>query len=77
MFAGVTYSYFVVNLVVSTEIFLISRSFAALLAPLLIHAAGYLASLREPRIFDLWILRVSRCPRVANFGFWRCNSYAP
>jgi type IV secretion system protein VirB3 len=77
MFAGVTYSYFVVNLVVSTEVFLVTRSFWALLAPLAVHAVGYLASLREPRIFDLWIIRVSRCPRIPNFGFWRCNSYAP
>jgi type IV secretion system protein VirB3 len=77
MFAGVTYSYFVINLVVTTELFLITRSFWTLLAPLIIHSVGYVASLREPRIFDLWITRMSRCPRVPNFGFWRCNSYLP
>lgn len=77
MFAGVTYSYFVINLVVTTELFLITRSFWALLAPAAIHAVGYVASMREPRIFDLWITRMSRCPRAPNFGFWRCNSYMP
>lgn len=77
MFAGVTYSYFVVNLVATTELFLVSRSFWSLLAPVAIHLVGYVASLREPRIFDLWITRMSRCPRVGNFGLWRCNSYAP
>ncbi len=76
-FAGVSYSYFVINLVVSTEIFLVTRSFLSLLAPVALHAAGYLASLREPRIFDLWLKRVSKCPRAANYAFWRCNSYAP
>jgi type IV secretion system protein VirB3 len=76
-FAGVSYSYFVINLVVSTEVFLVTRSFASLLAPVTLHVVGYLASLREPRIFDLWIRRVSKCPRVPNYGFWRCNSYAP
>ncbi len=76
-FAGVSYSYFVINLVVSTEVFLVTRSFLSLLAPALLHAIGYLASLREPRIFDLWLKRVSKCPRAANYDFWRCNSYAP
>lgn len=77
MFAGVTYSYFVINLVVTTELFLVTRSFWALLAPVIIHAVGYVASLREPRIFDLWITRMSRCARIPNYGFWRCNSYMP
>jgi len=76
-FAGVSYSYFVINLVVSTEIFLVTRSFLSLLAPVALHVIGYLASLREPRIFDLWLKRVSKTPRAANFELWRCNSYAP
>ncbi len=28
------------------------------------HGIGYFACLREPRIFDLWITKVSKCPRV-------------
>ncbi len=76
-FAGVSYSFFVINLVVSTELFLVTRSFTALLAPVALHAIGYLASLREPRIFDLWLKRVSKCPRAPNYALWRCNSYAP
>ena len=52
---------------------------AALVPPvaLLVHAVGYLACLREPRVFDLWITKVSRCPRVGNWQRWGCNSYAP
>jgi type IV secretory pathway VirB3-like protein len=48
MFAGVTYSFFVINLVVTTEIFLITRSGWSLLAALVIHAGGYLACLYDP-----------------------------
>jgi len=77
MFAGVTYSFFVINGVVTTEAFLVTRSFWALAVALLLHVVGYIACLREPRIFDLWITRVSRCPRVRNWRLWRCNSYAP
>ncbi len=77
MFAGVTYSYFVINAVVAAELFLIFRSAWVLLAAVVIHGAGVLLCLREPRIIDLWITRVSRCPRVKNHRFWRCNSYRP
>lgn len=77
MFAGVTYSFFVIDAAVTTEAFLITKSFLALPIALLIHAIGYLACLREPRVFDLWITKVSRCPRVRNFQRWGCNSYAP
>lgn len=77
MFAGVTYSFFVINAAVTTEAFLISKSFLALPVALIIHGIGYLACLREPRVFDLWITKVSRCPRVRNFQRWGCNSYAP
>lgn len=77
MFAGVTYSFFIINGVVTTEAFLITRSFWALVVAAAVHAIGYLACLREPRIFDLWLVRVSRCPRVRNWRHWRCNSYSP
>ena len=77
MFAGVTYSYFIINLVVTTEVFLISRSFWAIPAAAIIHGIGYMASLREPRIFDLWIIKVSRCRRTRTHSLWHCNSYRP
>lgn len=77
MFAGVTFSFFVINLAVTTEAFLVTRSFLALPLAALVHAAGYLACLREPRVFDLWITKVSRCPRVRNWRRWGCNSYTP
>ncbi len=77
MFAGVTYSYFVLNAVVTLELFLLTKSFWVLLVALVLHLAGYLGCLKEPRFFDLWITRVSRCPWVRNRAFWRCNSYSP
>jgi len=77
MFAGVTYSFFIINAAVTTEAFLITKSFLALPLALLIHATGYLACLREPRVFDLWLTKVSRCPRVRNWQLWGCNSYSP
>ncbi len=75
MFAGVTYTVFVVNGIVSTEFFLIFKSAWVLLFAVLVHIAGVVASVREPRVFDLWLLRLTRVPRVRNFRFWQCNSY--
>jgi type IV secretion system protein VirB3 len=75
MFAGVTYSYCVINGVVSTEFFLITKSAWVILFAAIVHAIGWLACLREPRFFDLWLTRISRCPRIPNYRFWRCNSY--
>lgn len=77
MFAGVTYSFFVANSIIATELFLIFKSFWVLAVALVIHLTGVVLSLWEPRIFDLWIARVSKCPRVKNYQFWGCNSYRP
>ena len=77
MFAGVTYSFFILNAIIAAELFLIFRSFWAIVAAVIIHVAGMLLCLREPRFFDLWLTRASRTPRVRNNSIWRCNSYRP
>jgi type IV secretion system protein VirB3 len=77
MFAGVTYSFFVINGVIATELFLIFHSIWVLLVAVLIHLVGVVLCVREPRIFDLWLTKASRCPRVRNYSIWRCNSYRP
>jgi type IV secretion system protein VirB3 len=77
MFAGVTYSFFIVNAVLATELFLVFRSVWVLLVALIVHAVGAILCVREPRFFDLWLTRARRCPRVRNHKIWRCNSYRP
>lgn len=77
MFAGVTYTLFVANVVVATELFLIFKSLWVIAAALIMHGTGVLLCLREPRIFDLWLARVSKCPRIKNYRVWGCNSYRP
>lgn len=77
MFGGVTYSFFVINAVIAAELFLVFRSVWVLPFALIVHGIGVLLCLREPRFIDLWLLRMSRCPRVRNYRLWRCNSYRP
>jgi type IV secretion system protein VirB3 len=77
MFAGVTYSYFIANMIIATELFLVFRSIWALIVALIFHIIGLVFCLREPRFFDLWLIKVSGCPRIKNYTVWRCNSYRP
>jgi len=77
MFAGVTYSYFILNMIVAAEIFLIFQTFWALAIAAALHLVGVILCLREPRFFDLWLVKMSRCPRVRNYRLWQCNSYRP
>jgi type IV secretion system protein VirB3 len=77
MFAGVTYTFFIINTLIAVELFLIFRAWWVLLIALVIHGLGMLACLHEPRVFDLWLTRVRYCPRVKNYTVWKCNSYRP
>lgn len=75
MLFGVTYSFAIANGIICTELFLIFKSIWVVPMGLLIHAAGWLACLRDPHIFELWLVKVQRCPRVRNYRLWHCNSY--
>lgn len=77
MFGGVTYGFFIVNAVVTMELFLISRSFWVAGVALMLHLFATIACRREPRIFELWLLRARQAPRLRNYAYWRCNSYSP
>ena len=77
MLLGVTYGFAIGNAVLTTELFLIFKSFWVLLAALVVHVIGWLACLKDPRVFDLWLVRAQRTPRVRNYRYWRCNSYRP
>lgn len=77
MIGGVTYPFAVFNLILTLEAFLITKSFWVLLGSLVVHGIGYLGCLREPRFFDLWVMKMSRCRRVRNASFWQANSYRP
>jgi type IV secretion system protein VirB3 len=77
MFAGVTYSYFVINMVLTAELLLIFKSIWVIVPALVVHVAGVLLALREPRRIDLWLAQASLCGRIRNRAIWRCNSYRP
>jgi type IV secretion system protein VirB3 len=77
MLLGVTYGFAIANAIITTELFLLFKSAWVLLAAVVVHLVGVVACLRDPRIFDLWLVKARRCPRVRNHRLWRCNSYRP
>lgn len=77
MFAGVTYSFFIINAIIAAELFLIFKSIWVIVLALVLHLVGAILCLREPRFFDLWIVRASRTRRIKNYALWTCNSYRP
>ncbi len=78
MILGVTYSFFILNFFVSYETFIITQTF---LKPIMIFAAvhyiGYVCCRHDPRIFDIFFIKVQKCRFVSNYFYWRCNSYSP
>ena len=77
---GVTYSAMMVNVVITTESFIVTKNLVWLLAFLPIHGVLYLVCLYEPRFFDLLQLwGRTRFPALVagNLRYWRANSYSP
>jgi type IV secretion system protein VirB3 len=76
---GVTYAALLVNLVVTLELFLVSRNLLMLGLALPIHAACVGLCLKDARIFDLLLLwfRVHLPTRIACGAGWRAATYSP
>ena len=77
MFMGVTHTFFVINGMVTTIAFLALNNLFAFLIGLPVHLIGFLLCLKDPRIFDIWRVRLFKTPMTRNRSFWRANSYSP
>ena len=76
---GVTYSALLFNLVFTMEAFLLTKNLLTLLMALPIHGICALLCLREPRIFDLFVLwmRTRLLAHVSNYRYWKASSGSP
>ena len=74
---GVTYTFLVINLMAATMAFLALNSLFAFLIGVPVHIAGYLLCLKDPRLFDIWRVRLLKTPPNRNQAYWRANSYSP
>jgi type IV secretion system protein VirB3 len=76
---GVTYSALLVNLVVTMELFLLSKNLLILLLSMPMHGVCMLLCARDARFFDLILMwGRTRLPGfLANMRYWKANSYSP
>ena len=76
MVMGVSYMFFVVNAMISTIIFINTKSFLAIPGGGLIHMFGYLLCMKEPRAVELWMLRMKYGFKSWNRRYYHhTNSY--
>lgn len=76
---GVTYSALLFNMVVTLEIFLLTKNLLMLLLCVPTHALCALLCLRDARYFDLLLLwgRTRLPALLANLRLWQASSYSP
>ena len=76
---GVTYVAILMNMVVTMEIFLLTKNLLTLAIAVPIHGICALLCARDARFFDLAVLWCqTRLPAFAgNYFFWRASSYSP
>ena len=77
MVFGVTYTFLVVNVLVTGLVFIWSGNLWLLLLGGPVHLAGYVSCLGEPRRFDLWTVRLRYALPAQTRFFWGANSYRP
>lgn len=76
---GVPYSALLLNLVMTMEIFLVTKNLLTLLIAVPVHGVCALLCARDARFFDLLVLwLVTRLPcYLANAQYWKAGSYSP
>lgn len=72
---GVTYSYFVINVMVVSIIFLTTKNLLTLFIVIPVHVIGYLMCLKDIRYFEILLGRVMKTPRIRNYRYWKSNTY--
>ena len=76
---GVTYAALLLNVVVTMELFLLTKNLLTLLLCLPVHGVCVLLCLRDARFFDLVLLwgRTRLPAAVGNLRYWKAGSYSP
>ena len=72
---GVPYLYFMFNGVVSSVCFLVSHNLLMLLVAIPLHLLGYVLTLRDDRIFEIFLVKSSKCPPRSR-ALWGADSYS-
>ncbi|MDB5987854.1 MAG: putative Type secretion system protein [Nevskia sp.] len=77
MMFGVTYSYFVIEGMAATVLFLMGNNLLYLLIVVPLHVLGVLLCKWDARFFDILFRVAQRARPVRNRPLYRCNLYVP
>lgn len=78
MIFGVTYMYFVVNLLVSMMYFVATSDFKVVVVAGAFHGFSYVICQKEPLLIDMFMLRQSKCNKCKNMSYHKYkSSYDP
>lgn len=72
---GVSYKFFVLNMMTSLLGFIVTSNFAFFAMFFPIHLLFYYISLKEPRAIELFITASSKCRICRNRWYYKSNSY--
>jgi type IV secretion system protein VirB3 len=73
---GVPYMFSMFNMVVTAVVFLVTKNLLSGFLILPIHAAGYVLTLRDDRIFEIIRVKMTKCPPRSK-ALWGLDSYRP
>jgi len=76
---GVTYSALLLNLIITMELFLLTRNLVTLMLCVPIHGVSALLCARDARYFDLLLLwgRTRLPALLSNLRYWQASSFSP
>jgi len=77
MLFGVPYMSCIFNFLFTTIAFVLAGNLLMFLVAVPIHGVAYLLALKDPRIFDLLLVRARVGKARANRSFWGATSYRP
>ena len=79
MAMGVTYAALLTNMLITVELFLLTKNLLWLLVCIPIHCVFWVVCKNDPRFFDLLFLwgRTRGPGLLGNLRFWKANTYSP
>jgi type IV secretion system protein VirB3 len=77
MMLGVRYEYFALNGMLTVIIFIATSRLWTFGLAIPIHVLGVYLCARDPYVFHILEVLLSKRRAIANAGFWRARSYAP
>ena len=75
MLLGVTYTFAILNFMVCSILYVLTKEFKYFGALIIFHGVGYVICFYEPLFVELIMVKLNKCTRCRNRFFHGANSY--